>query len=122
MDHQKTTLRIRSHNVNGFDSSSEFIRRECDDNSFSILALQEHWLRPSYRKQKGVNKLKVLHPDYDAFGTSGMNDQINQNILKGRPYGGTGFLFRKDLSKGVFLVSTKNMFVPVKRDNSVNTY
>ena len=24
--------------------------------------------------------------------------------------------------KGVFLVSTKNAFVPMKRDNSVNTY
>ena len=24
--------------------------------------------------------------------------------------------------KGVFLVTTKNAFVPVKRDNSVNTY
>ena len=26
------------------------------------------------------------------------------------------------LSKGVFLVSAKNAFVPVKHDNSVNTY
>ena len=26
------------------------------------------------------------------------------------------------LSEGVFLVSAKNAFVPVKRDNSVNTY
>ena len=101
MGHQKTTLHIRSHNVNGFDSASEYIRRECDDDSFSILAMQEHWLRPSYRKQKGVNKLKILHPNYDAYGTSGMTDQINQRILRGRPYGGTGFLFRKDLSNSI---------------------
>ena len=26
------------------------------------------------------------------------------------------------LTKGVFLVKTKNAFVPVKRDNSMNTY
>ena len=28
----------------------------------------------------------------------------------------------KSLDKGVFLVSAKNAFVPVKRDNSMNTY
>jgi len=27
-----------------------------------------------------------------------------------------------NLNKGVFLVSAKNAFVPLKRDNSVNTY
>ena len=101
MEQRKTTLKIRSHNINGFASSSEFIRRQCDDGSFSILAMQEHWLRPSFRKQKGINKLKILHPEYDAFGTSGMSDQIDQRILKGRPYGGTGFLFKKDLSNSI---------------------
>ena len=83
---QKTALKIRSHNVNGFDSSTEFLYNECDDESFSILAIQEHWLRPSFRKQKGVNRLKVLHPKYDAYATSAMSDTINQRILKGRPF------------------------------------
>ena len=96
---KKTKLKIRSYNVNTFDSSSEYIRQECNDAAFSILALQEHWLRPSYRKQKGVNRLKVLHPNYDGYATSGMSDHIDQRILKGRPFGGTGFLFNKNLSK-----------------------
>ena len=94
----QTTLKIRSHNVNGFNSSCDFIRQQCEDASFSILAMQEHWLRPSYRKQKGVNRLKAVHPHYDAYATSGMSDDIQQRVLKGRPYGGTGFLFRKELS------------------------
>ena len=98
---QKTALKIRSHNVNGFDSSTEFLYNECDDESFSILAIQEHWLRPSFRKQKGVNRLKVLHPKYDAYATSAMSDTINQRILKGRPFGGTGFIFHKDLSNSL---------------------
>ena len=101
MDLGKTTIKIRSHNINGFDSSSEFLRRECNDLSFSIAAIQEHWLRPSYRKQKGINRLKVLHPDYDAFATSGMSKDIDQRIMKGRPYGGTGFLFHKSLSNSI---------------------
>ena len=92
---QKNSLKIRSHNINGFDSSTEYLYNECDDDSFSFLAVQEHWLRPSFRKQKGVNRLKVLHPNYDAYATSGMSDKISQQILKGRPYGGTGFFFIK---------------------------
>ena len=47
---QKTSLKIRSHKINGFDSSTEYLCNECDDDSFSILAVQEHWLRPSFRK------------------------------------------------------------------------
>ena len=101
MDHRKLTLKIRSHNLNGYDSSREFLMRECEDNAFSIMAVQEHWLRPSFRKQKGTNKLKTLHPAYDAFATSGMANVIDQRILKGRPYGGTGFMFRKELSNSI---------------------
>ena len=98
-------LKLRSHNINafinGFDSSCEYLHQECKENAFSVLALQDHWLRPSYRKQKGVNRLKTLHPDYDAYGTSGMADQIDQHIMRGRPYGGTAFLFRKELSNSI---------------------
>ena len=101
MDSRKLTLKIRSHNLNGYDSSREFLMRECEDNAFSIMAVQEHWLRPSFRKQKGTNKLKTLHPAYDAFATSGMANVIDQRILKGRPYGGTGFMFRKELSNSI---------------------
>ena len=62
---EQTTLKIRSHNVNGFNSSSDVIRQQCEDASFSILALQKHGLHLSYRKQKGVNRLNAVHPDYD---------------------------------------------------------
>ena len=101
MDPVQSSLKIRSHNLNGFNSSKEFIRRECEDSSFSILAMQEHWLRPSFRKQKGVNQLKTIHPDFDSYATSGMTDQLSQHILKGRPYGGTGFLYKKSLAKSL---------------------
>ena len=119
MERQKTKLKIRSHNVNGFDSSSEYIRQECNDAAFSILAIQEHWLRPSYRKQKGVNRLKMLHPNYDAYATSGMSDQLDQRILKGRPFGGTGFLFNKSLSNSLRArVDLKNNRVTVMEMNT----
>ena len=83
---------------NSFNSSKEFLYSECHDNSFSILAIQEHWLRPAYRKTTGTNQLKVLHPKFDAFGVSAMEKQLEGSIMKGRPYGGTGFLFHRSLS------------------------
>ena len=98
MSDKLTNITIRSHNVNGFNNSSNFLYNECLADSFSILALQEHWLRPSFRKQKGTNKLKVLHPNFDSYATSAMSSKVGERILKGRPYGGTGFLFNRNLS------------------------
>ena len=93
MDSDKTVLKLRSHNINGFNNSKEFLFHECDSNSFDLLAIQEHWLKPSYRKHLGTNSPKVLHPKFDAYATSGMESQIGERDLRGRPYGGTGFLF-----------------------------
>ena len=45
--------------------------------------------------------MKVLHPDYDAYGISAMESQVDQSIMKGRPFGGTGFIFNKLLSNSV---------------------
>ena len=101
MESRRISLKLRTHNINGFDSSREFLYDECEENSFSVLAIQEHWLRPSYLKLKGVNRLKTLHPEYDAYATSGMSDQIHQRVMRGRPYGGTGFLFKKDLMNSI---------------------
>ena len=39
--------------------------------------------------------MRNLHPDFDGFGTSAMKQAVDTKILKGRPYGGTGFLYNK---------------------------
>ena len=96
---ESTRLTIRSHNLNGFDNSREYLLEECKSNAFSILAMQEHWLRPSFKKDKGVNSTKILHPDYDAYSTSAMSGHARSGLIRGRPYGGTGFLFHRSLSK-----------------------
>ena len=99
MDADKTSFKFRSHNINGFNNSKEFIFQECSSESFDILALQEHWLKPSHKKHAGINLMKSLHPMYDSYSTSAMNIELGKHILKGRPYGGTGFIFHKSLSK-----------------------
>ena len=55
-------------------------------------------MKPAFRKQQGVNQLKFLHHDYDGYGTSAMGKQMASKILKGRPFGGTGFVYSKKLS------------------------
>ena len=94
-----TSLRLRTHNINGFENSKECLYQECEDASFDVLALQEHWLRPSFKKEKGTNKLKIVHPQFDGFATSGMSSHVGKSIIRGRPFGGTGFLFNKKMSK-----------------------
>ena len=94
-----TSLRLRTHNINGFENSKECLFHECEDESFDVLAIQEHWLRPSFKKEKGTNKIKTLHQQFDGFATSGMTSHVGKTIIKGRPFGGTGFLFNRKLSK-----------------------
>ena len=92
------TINISSHNINGFSGSRDFLKRRCDTESHAILAIQEHWLKPAFRKHQGINKLRDVHPKYEGYGTSAMNDKITSTVLKGRPYGGTGFIFSKSLN------------------------
>ena len=71
----------------------------CNENPNAIRAIQEHWLAPPYKKQCGVNQLRCLHPDFDGYGTSAMKTSAETKILKGRPYGGTGFIYSKRYAK-----------------------
>ena len=89
---------MSTHNVNGYKTSKEFLYSRCEDETHAIFAIQEHWLKPAVRRQQGVNLLKSLHPKYDGYGTSAMTSKMNSEILKGRPFGGTGFLYSKNLS------------------------
>ena len=73
----------------------EFLHNLCSNYPNAIRGIQEHWLRPPYKKQQGVNQLRCLHADFDGFGTSAMKSNIDKKLNIGRPYGGTGFLFNK---------------------------
>ena len=93
-----TKITLSTHNVNGYNRNKEFLKTLCEENPNSIRAIQEHWLKPPYKKHSGVNQLRSLHPDFDGFGTSAMKKSVENQILKGRPYGGTGFLFNKKIA------------------------
>ena len=94
----KRTFKLSTHNLNGFARNEDFLRSRCENEPETIHCLQEHWLRPPFKKTKGVNRFRHLHKDFDGYATSAMKKSMTQEILSGRPYGGTGFLWNKKLS------------------------
>ena len=70
----------------------------CEDDFYSILCIQEHWLRPAYKRLKSVNQLRTVHEHFDGYGVSAVKHVHNNAILSGRPYGGTGFIFNKQFT------------------------
>ena len=82
-----STVTISTHNVNGFNHSKEFLYGLCDKFPNAIRGIQEHWLTPAYKKQLGLNRLRLLHPDFDGFGNSAMAKEMSAKIRTGRPFG-----------------------------------
>ena len=94
----KVRISLSTHNINGFKGSEHYLKSLCDNQPNSILCLQEHWLRPTYKKIRGLNQLRMIHPLFDGYGVSAMKYVHDKSILSGRPFGGTGFVFNKAFS------------------------
>ena len=118
--HVINTVTISSHNINGFGHSRAFLHSLCENHPNAIRGLQEHWLAPPYKKQRGVNQLRTLHPEFDGFGNSAMAAEVKSKVRTGRPYGGTGFIYNKKLLSSIKpLVSYKHERVSVLKLSSM---
>ena len=91
-----TFITLSTHNVNGYKRSKEFLLSQCKSNANSIRAIQEHWLRPPYKKQFGVNQLRCLHAEFDGYGSSAMKKTMKLKSLWVVPLGGLNFCFTKN--------------------------
>ena len=91
------SLRLCSFNCRSVKSSVNEIRELCSHSD--IVCVQEHWLLPSE-----INFLSGISDDFLAVGQSAVN--IHESVLLGRPYGGTGILYRKTISEFVIFVDT----------------
>ena len=82
-------LKICTYNCKGFNISKvkhfKHLLSECD-----ILLVQDTW---ALKDQ--VGRLNRHFDDYNTYGVSGINEDV---ILKGRPYGGVSFLYKKSIS------------------------
>ena len=93
-----SNITISSFNVNGLNHSKCFLKSYLDGKRDLIVSVQEHWLKPSFKRLCGVNALSGIHSDFEGWGTSAMKESIDKSIRIGRPYGGTGFLFNRKFS------------------------
>ena len=100
-DNCLNTVTFSTHNLQGLNNSKVFLHSQCDDYPYSIYAVQEHWLRPSFKKAKGVNQLQTIHPNFDGWGTSGMTKSCSTKVTKGRCFGGTGFLWNRKYAQSI---------------------
>ena len=90
-------LSICSYNCRSVKSSVGEIQLLCNNHNFVLL--QETWLLPNE-----LNFLSQIHSDFYSYGQSAVD--LSHDILIGRPYGGTGVLFRKNLAPFVQSVDT----------------
>jgi exonuclease III len=102
-------INIACFNMRGFNNGANMTADLC--NSHKIIALQEHWLRPD-----GLNKLSMINEDFSFFASSGMEKSLSLNLLRGRSYGGVGFLFHNSLSNCLQLIGcdSSNRCIAIK--------
>ena len=89
----KNQIQISSFNCTGIKSSREYISTNICINS-DIIAMQEMWILPHE-----VDVCQSIHRDFTGFAKSSVD--VEKGPLRGRPYGGLGFLWRSSLDAHV---------------------
>ena len=86
-----TNIKIMSYNSTGLgDTRIDFIRDLINVHEVDILLLQETWLLST-----NIHRLSSINKDYLYCAVSGVNEE---QLLRGRPYGGTAILWKKDIA------------------------
>jgi hypothetical protein len=106
---------ITSYNLHGFNVGQTYLQDLCRESD--IVFVQETWL--SYAN---MDKLASIDRIFLVKGVSAMENELEQGLLKGRPYGGgIGCLWRKSLSKYVKILKHSDNFrcLAVQFNNNV---
>jgi exonuclease III len=89
-----TSLSFVSYNMRGFNTGVGMTRDLSLE--YSVIAVQEHWLR-----KDNMDRLGLINTDFCFYGISSMNNAVSTGFLKGRPFGGTAFLWNSKLNNSV---------------------
>ena len=85
-------LVLGSYNTTGIRKcTSEYIQNVLLNYCIDIMFLQETWLLDGQ-----LYMLNDIHSEYLSVGTSGM--ESSNDVMTGRPHGGVGILWRRNLS------------------------
>ena len=63
-----------------FSRNREFLHNRCRNEPDTVQCMQENWLKPPFKRIKGVNELRHVHDDFEGFGTSAMKDSIGKKF------------------------------------------
>jgi len=85
-----TVVQFASYNMYGFNSGLPMLQEMCK--TYEITLIQEHWLQTC-----DLHKLSLIDNNFSCLAVSAMDSQCANGILRGRPFGGTGVLWRKSL-------------------------
>src|ERR1044072_1636933 len=80
------SLPFASYNMHGFRNGAGMLNELC--RTHKVIAVQEHWLR-----EDELNKFSLVHNDFNFHGASGMMSAAASGLIRGRPFGGTCFLW-----------------------------
>ncbi len=110
-----TNVKITSYNLHGFDIGLPFLKTLCSE--FDFILVQEHWLLSSQ-----LFKLGSVDNDFSFFAISAMDHKSQCGILKGRPFGGVGILWRKKFGNLVEVINkdTEGRALTVKFNCNIN--
>ena len=92
-------LRLATYNLHGFNMGLGCLTDLCDHND--IVAIQEHWL-----PKNKLHQLCTVNSNFSAYGISSMNEATEEKIIRGRPFGGVGFLWRKELTNRIKILQS----------------
>ena len=105
-------LTVVSYNCKNIKTSLGELQSLC--NSCDVLCLQETWLLDCE-----LSLLTNVHSDFYAKGTSSV--KICDNVLHGRPHGGTAILWRKSLGDNCNIVDLEDdRLIGIEIDNGDN--
>lgn len=94
------SLKFATWNCQGSKSKLDFLKVQISKHNLDIIFLQETWLQDFES-----NYITDLLDDYDGISISAMNSKVP---LRGRPYGGTAIMWKKQLSPDITCVSNKD--------------
>ena len=105
-----------SYNMHGFNQGIPLLKSMCDRNELNVdcIFIQEHWLTPS-----NLHRFDCFSDSYMFYGKSAMEKIVSASVLRGRPFGGVGFLLRHDLCKHITFQHLDERFAIIVFDNIV---
>lgn len=112
MESNLNTLNFMSFNCRGYNESKRayilYLLTMCD-----VLFIQEHWLSDSQ-----LSIFNSINSDFVSCGVSGFG---NDDVLRGRPFGGCAILWRKNINAVFSVLNTDSRRVcSVLIDNHVH--